>query len=400
MLRLLISTGEVSGDLQGSLLVSALQRQAQARGLALEIVALGGERMERAGATLLANTAPMGAIGLWEALPLVLPTLRLQRRLRRWLKQHPLNGLVLIDYMGANITLGSRLRREQPDVPITYYIAPQEWAFRLGEGGTTRLIEFTDRILAIFPEEARFYGSRGADVTWVGHPLVDTLAPAPEPRAARTALGLEPDAPVLLLFPASRRQELRYLLPPLAAAARELQRRLPALQVVVPAAQHSFEPLLAEALAAHGLKATVIPARDADQHRDLLCAAADLALTKSGTVNLELALRGVPQVVGYRVSDVTAFVAQHLLRFNVAHISPVNLVLAERLVPELLQHELTPERIVAAAWPLLQLSSERQAMLAGYDRLRVALGEPGVTDRAAVAILDQMVTASPAAALP
>jgi lipid-A-disaccharide synthase len=399
MPRLLISTGEVSGDLQGGLLVAALRRQARLRGVDLEIVALGGERMERAGATLLANTAPMGAIGLWEALPLVLPTLLLQRRLRHWLRQHPLDGLVLIDYMGANITLGSRIRREQPAVPITYYIAPQEWAFRLGEGGTTRLIAFTDRILAIFPEEARFYASRGADVTWVGHPLVDTLAPAPPRAEARTALGLEPAAPVLLLLPASRHQELHYLLPPLAAAARELQQRLPALQVLVPAAQQSFEPQLAAALAAQGLQASVIPAAEADARRDLLCAAADLALTKSGTVNLELALRGVPQVVGYRVSGVTAFVARHLLHFNVPHISPVNLVLGERLVPELLQHDLSADRIVAAAWPLLQPSAERDAMLAGYDRLRLSLGEPGVTDRAAVAILDQVSAAAPAEAM-
>ena len=86
MVRLLISTGEVSGDLQGGLLVEALHREAVRRGLELEVVALGGDRMERAGAHLLANTAPMGAIGLWEAIPLIIPTLRLQGRLRQWLR--------------------------------------------------------------------------------------------------------------------------------------------------------------------------------------------------------------------------------------------------------------------------------------------------------------------------
>ena len=122
-----------------------------------------------------------------------------------------------------------------------------------------------------------------------------------------------------------------------------------------------------------------------------LCAAADLALAKSGTVNLELALRGVPQVVVYRVSWLTAFVARHLLRFSVPHISPVNLVLGERLVPELLQEDLHAAAIVRCALPLLQeFSLERQTMLTGYARLRRELGEPGVTDRAAVAILDQL----------
>lgn len=395
MVRLLVSTGEVSGDLQGSLLIRALFAEARRRGLELEVLALGGERMRQAGAELIADTAPMGAIGLWEALPLILPTLKLQRRLRRWLSSHRPDGVVLIDYMGANVNLGLHLKRLFPLVPITYYIAPQEWAFRLGDGGTTRLIGFSDHILAIFPDEARFYGERGAAVTWVGHPLIDTLADRSDRLEARRRLGLEPATPMLLLLPASRRQELRYLLPPMALAAAELQRRHPALQVLVPTGLKGFEADLEQGLAAAGVRARVIPADEADRLRPDLCAAADVAITKSGTANLELALRGVPQVVTYRVSRVTAFVAKQLLRFSVPHISPVNLVLNERLVPELLQDQLTPAAIVAAAEPLLlEGGAERAAMLEGYGRLRHALGEPGVTGRAAAAILDQLSAAA------
>jgi lipid-A-disaccharide synthase len=394
MRRLLISTGEVSGDLQGGLLVAALRDEAQRRQLPLKIAALGGSRMRQAGAELLADTTPMGSIGLWEALPLVLPTLRVQRRVSRWLTRNPLDGLVLIDYMGANVRLGLKVKRRLPQVPIFYYIAPQEWAFRVGEGGSTRLIGFTDRILAIFPEEARFYGARGAQVTWVGHPLLDTLTDLPSRDAARAQLGLQEGERLLLLLPASRKQELRYLLPPLAAAAAELQRRCPGLRVMVPAGQSAFEPVLAELLEAAGVRADVVPAAQADQLRPTLCAAADLALNKSGTVNLELALRGVPQVVAYRVSRPTAWVAKHLLRFQVDHISPVNLVLQERLVPELLQDELTAEAVVREALPLLDDPQARQRVEAGYQRLRQALGEPGVTRRAAAAILDALPAAA------
>ncbi len=394
MVRLLVSTGEVSGDLQGSLLIRALRGEASQRGLSLELVALGGERMRQAGAQLIADTASMGAIGLWEALPLILPTLKLQRQLRRWLANNPPDGVVLIDYMGANINLGLRLKSLYPQVPITYYIAPQEWAFSLGDGGTTRLIGFSDRILAIFPEEARFYGERGAAVTWVGHPLLDTLAELPSRDQARKRLGLAADVPVLLLLPASRRQELRYLLPAMAAAVAELQRRQPRLEVLVPSGLSGFEAELGAVLTKAGVRARIIAAGDADRLKPDLCAAADLALAKSGTANLELALRGVPQVVVYRVSRVTAFVAKRLLRFNVPHISPVNLVLNERLVPELLQDQLGCEAIVAEAAPLLDpTSGARQRMLEGYQRLRRALGEPGVTSRAASAILDLVVTA-------
>lgn len=391
MVRLLVSTGEVSGDLQGSLLIRALHEEAERRQLPLEVVALGGERMRRAGADLLADTSRLGAIGLWEAVPMILPTLQLQRRLRQWLCRNPPDGVVLIDYMGANINLGLRLKRLYPHVPISYYIAPQEWAFRLGEGGTTRLIGFSDRILAIFPEEARFYGSRGARVTWVGHPLIDTLGRLPSRQQARQSLALPEEAPVLLLLPASRPQELRYLLPAMAGGVALLQQRFPDLEVLLPAGLPGFEPTLEQAMAQAGARARVVPAVEADRLKPELCAAADAALTKSGTANLELALRGVPQVTGYRVSRPTAFVARHMLRFSVPHISPINLVLRERLVPELLQDEFTAEGVAAAVGELLApQSAARQRQLEGYGRLRKSLGEPGVTRRAAAAILDQV----------
>lgn len=391
MPRLLISTGEVSGDLQGGLLVAALYEEARRRELPLEVVALGGPRMQAAGAQLLANTAGLGAIGLLEALPLVLPTFTTQSRVHRWLKQQLPDGVVLIDYMGANVKLGLKIKSLPRKVPIFYYIAPQEWAYQLGDGGSTRLIGFSDQILAIFPQEASFYAARGAQVTWVGHPLLDTLEPLSSMAQARSELNLPAEAPVLLLLPASRRQELRYLLPAMASGLALVQRRRPELEVLVPAAQPGFEPALERALRQAGLRGRVIPADQSDRLKPQLWAAADAALTKSGTVNLELALRGVPQVTAYRLSRPTAFLARQFLRFNVDHISPVNLVLEERLVTELLQQQLTPEAVAAAVEPLLVPNSpERQRILEGYGRLRQRLGEPGVTQRAAAAILDSL----------
>ena len=173
-MRLLISTGEVSGDLQGSLLIKSLRKEAIRRSLHLELIALGGPRMKAAGAELIADTAPLGAIGLVEALPLLLPTLKVQKKVDEFLVKKPPDAVVLIDYMGPNIRLGNKLRNWKPKLPITYYIAPQEWAWSLGDGGTTDLIGFTDKILAIFKQEAKFYSSKGGNVKWVGHPMLDT----------------------------------------------------------------------------------------------------------------------------------------------------------------------------------------------------------------------------------
>jgi len=172
----------------------------------------------------------------------------------------------------------------------------------------------------------------------------------------------------------------------------------PDLEVLVPAGQRGFEKPIEDVMAAAGVRCRIIASEEADRLKPQLCAAADVALTKSGTANLELALRGVPQVTGYRVSRPTAFVARHLLHFNVPHISPVNLVLNERLVPELLQDGLTPEAIAQAVEPLLVPgNAESQKQLDGYHRLRECLGEPGVTQRAASAILDQVLQRSPCA---
>ncbi|HBP53215.1 MAG TPA: lipid-A-disaccharide synthase [Synechococcus sp. UBA8638] len=389
-LRLLISTGEISGDLQGSWLIKALRAEAAARNLSLCIHAIGGTMMEQAGAHLLANTTSLSAIGLWEALPFVAPTLRLQARVNAWIRTVRLDGVVLIDYMGPNVNLGRKLRRMNPSLPISYYIAPQEWAFRLGEGGATRLVGFSSQILAVFPEEARFYKARGAAVHWVGHPLMDMVGQGPRRAAARPRLRLGEDSKLLLLLPASRSQEMRYLLPPLLEGAARLQRRHPTLQVIIPAGRQAFVPAIRRQVRNLGLMATVLDARETRQRKAELFAAADLALTKSGTVNLELALHGVPQVVGYRLSRPTAWVANHVLKFQVPFISPVNLVLDEPLVPELLQSGLTPAAIARQGEALLTSDTARQQVLAGYGRLRSKLGAPGAARRAAQTILDAL----------
>jgi len=129
MAKVFISTGEVSGDLQGALLVEALYRQAKAKQLPLEVFALGGKRMASAGATLLGNTTNIGSVGILESLPFVLPTLKVQRRAKQFLRESPPDVLVLIDYMGPNLAIGNYVRKHLPQLPIVYYIAPQAWVW-------------------------------------------------------------------------------------------------------------------------------------------------------------------------------------------------------------------------------------------------------------------------------
>ncbi len=382
LVRIFISTGEVSGDLQGAMLIEALKRQALLAGLELEIVALGGSRMASAGATLLGNTISIGSVGTLEALPFVLPTLKIQRDAKQYLLQHPPDLVLLIDYAGPNIAMGSYIRRQMPKVPIVYYIAPQMWVWWSNKRDTARIVEITDKLLAIFPAEARYFKDKGASVSWVGHPLVDRMQNAPSREQARAALGITPEQTAIALFPASRRQELKYLLPVMFEAAKVIQAKLPQVHFWIPLSLEIYREPIEKAIARYGLRATVL----FDQTQEAI-AAADLAITKSGTVNLEIALLNVPQVVIYRVSSITAWIARKLLKFSIPFMSPPNLVDMKPIVPELLQEQATPENIVQNALELLLNPSRKEQTLADYQQMRTCLGEVGVCDRAAVEIL-------------
>jgi len=390
-MKLLISTGEVSGDLQGSLLIKALKKNAEQRGIPLEIIALGGERMRESGAKLISNTSSIGAIGFLEAIPYVFPTLSAQSKIDNYLSSSPPDAVVLIDYMGPNIRLGLKVKKAFPNIPIIYYIAPQEWAWRLGDSGTTDLISFTDKILAIFEKEAKFYSNKGGNVNFVGHPMLDFYRNIPSREESFKKIGLNSDRKLLLIIPASRKQEIKYILPTLLKVAKLLQEKDPSITVFIPSGLEEFNKILNKSLNEYGVNGRVIMANEVDEMKPFLFSAAHLALAKSGTINMELALNSVPQVVGYRVSRVTAFFARYLLRFNVEYISPVNLLLNKMLIPEFVQEDFKAEKIFKSALKILEDAPTRNDMIDGYKKLKDKLGKPGVTDRASQDILDIVV---------
>lgn len=374
----------MSGDLQGGLLIDALKRRSQILGLELEIVALGGSRMAAAGATLLGNTSAIGSVGILESLPYVWPTLQIQRRAKQYLQQNPPDLVVLIDYMGPNLGIGSYVRQHFPLVPIAYYIAPQEWVWSPSQHNTDRIVEMTDLLLAIFPEEARYFQKKGVKVSWVGHPLIDRMISSPKRSQARAELGISGDEVAIALLPASRHQEIKYVLPVMFQAAQQIQAKIPNVRFWIPLSLEVYRDSIEKAIQNYGLRATLVT----DKTQEVL-AAADLAITKSGTVNLEIALLEVPQVVIYRVNHITAWIATNLLKFSIPFMSGPNLVLMKAIVPELLQEEANPENIVREAMNLLN-PDRRSQTLADYREMRQALGEVGACDRAAKEILHML----------
>ncbi|MEM8611548.1 MAG: lipid-A-disaccharide synthase [Cyanobacteria bacterium P01_H01_bin.105] len=386
-LRIFVHTGEVSGDMQGSLLVTALERRAAQQGIAVEISAMGGSRMAAAGAKLIGDTVSVSSIGFLEALPHLRSALKLNRQARQHLTAAPPDVVVLIDYMGPNVAIGNFIRRQFPKVPIAYYIAPHLWVWATIPGDTAKIISISDLILAIFPEEARYYQSKGGQVSWVGHPLLDRFAdyrPESAKQAARQRLGLAASDRVITLLPASRQQELTYILPIMFAAAQQLQVQMPELKFLVPLAREVFRETIEAAFKQYGLNGQTV----AKDEQMSAISAADLAITKSGTTNLEIALMEVPQVVMYRLNRLTAWFAEFVLKFSAAYVSPVNLVNMEPIVPEFVQWDATPEVISQMALNLLNNPDQRQKMVEGYRTMRKQLGTVGACDRSANEILN------------
>ncbi|WP_225902903.1 lipid-A-disaccharide synthase [Pseudanabaena yagii] len=382
--RIFISTGEVSGDWHGAILIEALQERAALKGIELEILGLGGDRMEAVGAKLLGNTVGIGSIGAVEAIPYILPTIRLQENAKKSLKNSPPDVAVLIDYMMPNQGMGYFAKRVL-NVPVIYYIAPQEWVWSFNDKNTKAIAAFTDKLLAIFPQEAVYYEKQGTNVLWVGHPFVDLMSKVPDRMVARQKLGIAVDDLVVTLLPASRTQELRDVMPIILKAAKIIQSKLPHVKFWLPLSLERYRPAVEKLLAEYEINATIISGQS-----QIAISAADLVLSKSGTVNLETALLNVPQVILYRVSAITAWIARYIVRLQLPFISPVNLVNMEAVVPEFVQNEAIPEAIADSALDLLINPQARQTMLDGYTRVRKSLGEKGAINRVADAILDYL----------
>lgn len=410
-LRLFISAGEVSGDLYGANLVQTLHRVAAVRGFAPDIRALGGPRMAKAGARLLADTAARAAVGFVEPLRYLAPSLLAVARVRRLLASWRPDAAILIDYPGFNIPLAGILKK-RGGFPLVYYLPPEECIW--GKKGHQHLdrahlvCSRADLLLTSHGRDTDFYRAQGCRAERIGHPILDLVGTDPIHRTeAREAVAPGIQGPVVALFPASRRLELGLIWPVLAQAAVHMLRVRSDLRFIVPLAGPHLRPPFDTALARTrrdhpelvGRLNLISAGTGGETPADLAMAVADLAIAKAGSVTLELALRGVPQIMVYRVDRVTEWIGRRILGLSerdFEHMALPNFLLGEGLVPEFKQHGADPHQIAATALALLDHDgAARTDQLAGLSRLRDHLGGPGAVERAAAAIMDLIVRECP-----
>ncbi len=354
----MILAGEASGDAHGARVAAEILR----RWPRSELVGLGGERMAAAGVRLLFGLQDLSVMGFAEVVRRLGFFRRLERTLRRLLGSGDFDIVVPVDYPGLNLRIARHAARL--GTPVLYYIGPQVWAWRARRA--QRLARIADGIAVILPFEPELYAAHGGRAVFVGHPLLDE-APKCDAKGLADDLGLDPKMPVLALFPGSREQELERHGAPFAAIARDLQRRVPGLQVVV--SRVSFLPDAA-------YRTLPFPSTT-DGHS--LRALATAGLVKSGTGTLEAALAEMPFAVAYVTHPLTYFLARRWVR--VPYVALANLVAGRVVAPEFVQHDVTTAAVADALEPLLADSGARRAAAAGLAEVRGALGAPGAARR-------------------
>ncbi|MFQ5883206.1 MAG: lipid-A-disaccharide synthase [Candidatus Methylomirabilales bacterium] len=370
--KIFIVAGEASGDLHGADLTRAL--------LTLDpevtLLGMGGERMREAGVHLLVDAGELAAVGLTEVFSRLAALTRVFRKLRRALAEEHPGLLLLIDFPDFNFWLARASRRI--GIPVLYYISPQVWAWRRGRVRTLkRLVE---KVVVIFPFEEALYREAGVSVAFVGHPMLDRLRDVPAREEARRQLGCGVSDLIVGLLPGSREGEVRHHLPVLKAAVAQIAQAEPAGQFLLAVAD-SLPPRLVETL----LEGSDSRMRPVSGQTYRVMRAADVLITASGTATLEAGLLGTPMIIIYRVSRLTWWAGRLLV--DVPCIGMVNLVAGRRVVPELIQDDVTPERIANIALELLHNPEALRAIRQELVEVRGRLGEEGASLRAAREVL-------------
>jgi lipid-A-disaccharide synthase len=356
-MKLYLAAGEDSGDLHGEHLARAIRRLAPD----VELAGMAGAGMREAGVEALVRAENHGLVGFVEVFGRL-------RQLRRDLETLSAamakdgDALVAIDYGGFNARLVARAKRA--GLKTYYYIPPKLWAWGRHRG--KRLARDLDLVLAVFPFEADYWRSVGANVVFVGHPLLDITRPSG--RDVRTALGLATGEKLLLVLPGSRRLEVAALWPAIAEALPAIMREVPEVRVFVAPGRSLGAGILEEfAALPPGVSATAEPVVD-------LMAAADAAVVASGTASLELAILGTPAVILYKVNTLTWELGRRLV--YVTHLGLPNVVAGRTIVPELLQGDVKPELITSETINVMGNAALRDRIERDYGAIRESLRSP------------------------
>ena len=371
-MKIMMSAGEASGDLHGARLAKEMLEMEPD----VKLFGFGGAKMAEAGVRLVRDCRDYSIMGVWEVVLGLGRLLQLEKTLVESMREEKPDLLLIIDYPDFNWRLAAKAKAL--GVPVFSYIPPSAWAWR--KGRAKKCAAIAKEIVTIFHHEIGPYVTAGANVSFLGNPLVDTVRADMEPEAARAFFGLKDGERAALLLPGSRRQEISFLLPDMLKAVRILKEKRPETRFFLPVAPGLERQEIERHIEKSGASVELT-----EEHVYDLMGAADFAIATSGTVVMEAALMDLPAVVCYRMGRLNYAIGRMLVKID--HFSLPNIILGEEAEPELLQDEVTPERIAEEAAKLYKGEPQRDSVMA---RLKVAvlqLGPPGASVRVAAHVL-------------
>jgi lipid-A-disaccharide synthase len=342
----------------------------------LEFFGVGGDRMRAVGCDTVVDAKDLAVVGISEILSHLPKIWGLFHKLITEADKRKPDLAIVIDSPAFNWRVARQMHKR--GVPVVYYVCPQFWAWR--QGRVRLLRKYVDKALVIFPFEEKFYRDRGVDATFVGHPLADLPRPEIDRKAYADQHHLEPAKPWITLMPGSRVKEVRMNLPAIVESAAKLGASYEFLLPVAPTLDRSFlQALIADNSSIHLVPET-LPA----------LAQSGAGIIASGTATVEAAMMGTPFVMVYRVSPLTYMVGRP--RVKVSHFAMVNLIAGEEVVPELVQHDFTADKVVTRLNEIIADGLVRNKMIAGLAGVKARLRGPiqderHPVDRAAAAVL-------------
>jgi len=372
MSKIMISVGEASGDLHGASVAYALK----AIEPDIQLFGMGGQGMRAAGVDIVYDIADLGVIGFVEIIKNLPKLYRLRDTLGELMDTERPDALVIIDYHGFNIRLAKVAKSK--GIPVLAYICPKVWAW--GRGRAKVMAETVERVAAIFPFEVDIFREYGANVTFVGNPLLDIVKTTMPKNEAYEYFGANAGQPLVLLLPGSRQQEIVNLLPVMLDAAVQISAQVPNCQFFLPVASTISREMLHDIISNYNI--TVIMTKN--NTYDLMNIA-DMAVAASGTVTLETAILQLPTVVIYKLAALTYLIGKMIIK--IPYISLPNIVAGKEIVPELVQNTVTPENIAREAIQILTDPKVHSKMVKDLADMCQKLGPTGAVERVAREIL-------------
>ncbi len=365
---LYVVAGEASGDARGAELLAALVGEMPS----LQIYGAGGPKMRPYATGSFLEWTEQAVVGIWEVLKKWGYFRREMERMLAEIEVLQPKILLLIDYPGFNLRLAKAVKARWPQIKTVFYISPQVWAWNRGR--IPKMACYLDLMLCIFPFEKDLYEASGLHTEFVGHPMLDSLAPLKTntPRSEH----------LVGLFPGSRDREVRRLFPVMVEAARLLSATQPGLRFEAAAANVRQAAWMLEHLSERHFDPSFC--RVGQERFYTLAQEATAGMVCSGTATLEAAYFGLPMLITYKVAALTWAMGKLLVR--IPFLGMPNVIAGREVAPEFLQGRATPRRLARAMAQLLETSQKRLDQQAAFSEVVAKLGQPGAGRRAALAV--------------